>query len=748
MQASGSASAGTSATRRGGNRNKRKEREDDDDDDEPTEPAPAGASPQRPPRRGNSMAVIACHQCRARKIRCDSTRPHCANCARRGEVATCLYDAAPKRRGPDRRPGTRQRRCKSRKADELPRGASSDADADAAARAGSPMLALPAPTPVLPPPEPASPAAARAPALRISTDDGVLRGIRPAPASSAPFSAASAYAYDAPFARSAGAAYDACADPGGEHPMFPAHPSAAVHAAQQSWWDAFLRSYPLRDIATELDFLYTEPAISLAYINPRFLLETLWHPMRRLALQPAFVLASLALAHLLRSSESGRGAAGREQAAFLRQSAQDALELAWRPPADDPGSEGAGGGGAPPWVDASLAEAALLLALYEASAHPAYHPDRLARALRLLDDVLAALGLTRLDAARPDACRFAHGAAPVVAAPPPPPAACTCLPPGTPPPSARLPWDPSWGVRALRDEECRRVVWGALSLATSFRAECMALRKPDACRALRMCDPANYLVLFPNELYDRSGGGGGRTDAARATHPKNTIWALYCRSMLLANFCGNVVGDGGPANPPQTRDERETEVEELNEAWNEAQAIQEALDAHVCNLHTAVAYLCRENVYNSQMIITQGLRDLQGFPAQNRPGPLFNRRQAEEWIYYENEVIKDVTMSIQYLPDARGHHLTQRPFAVTWFYHQLAICLLLWESDGSLGDVLQLAKQILVPLDVMTALWPCDLIQGQCAALRKRLAAHCHSAGLDPPPPLPPASVALPRHTS
>ena len=49
---------------------------------------------------------------RGRKIRCDSTRPVCNNCVRRSNV--CEYDPFPKRRGPDKRPGTRQRSCKKR----------------------------------------------------------------------------------------------------------------------------------------------------------------------------------------------------------------------------------------------------------------------------------------------------------------------------------------------------------------------------------------------------------------------------------------------------------------------------------------------------------------------------------------------------------------------------------------------------------------------------------------------------------
>ncbi|KAF9653893.1 hypothetical protein BDM02DRAFT_1113700 [Thelephora ganbajun] len=80
-----------------------------------THPAlkPAGnGAKTRPPRRSSANGVVACRQCRARKIRCDSTRPGCDNCARRS--SQCEYDAVPKRRGPDKRPGTRRRSCKKR----------------------------------------------------------------------------------------------------------------------------------------------------------------------------------------------------------------------------------------------------------------------------------------------------------------------------------------------------------------------------------------------------------------------------------------------------------------------------------------------------------------------------------------------------------------------------------------------------------------------------------------------------------
>ena len=60
----------------------------------------------------NGLRSVSFVSSRARKIRCDSTRPGCNNCARRNNQ--CEYDSVPKRRGPDKRPGTRQRSCKKR----------------------------------------------------------------------------------------------------------------------------------------------------------------------------------------------------------------------------------------------------------------------------------------------------------------------------------------------------------------------------------------------------------------------------------------------------------------------------------------------------------------------------------------------------------------------------------------------------------------------------------------------------------
>ncbi|KAI0712149.1 hypothetical protein C8Q76DRAFT_622567 [Earliella scabrosa] len=85
--------------------------------------APAGRSRREKPRlelapdqplttqgKPRTRVYVACVQCRNRKIRCDGAKPICHNCSRRTENPhICTYDTAPKRRGPDRIPGARQR---------------------------------------------------------------------------------------------------------------------------------------------------------------------------------------------------------------------------------------------------------------------------------------------------------------------------------------------------------------------------------------------------------------------------------------------------------------------------------------------------------------------------------------------------------------------------------------------------------------------------------------------------------------
>lgn len=125
---------------------------------------------------------------------------------------------------------------------------------------------------------------------------------------------------------------------------------------------SFLR---LNDIATELTFLSVLPRFwssflcsfdirvnntshFLAFLNINFLSKRLLRDDERLRIQPAFILACLALAKLMKSSTMEGGSLGLQQAMMLGRDAhtafRDAVNLQW--------------------IDATLAEAALVTQIF------------------------------------------------------------------------------------------------------------------------------------------------------------------------------------------------------------------------------------------------------------------------------------------------------------------------------------------------------------------------------------------------
>lgn len=77
-------------------------------------------------------------------------------------------------------------------------------------------------------------------------------------------------------------------------------------------------------------------------------------------------------------------------------------------------------------------------------------------------------------------------------------------------------------------------------------------------------------------------------------------------------------------------------------------------------------------------------------------------------VYYQDQVAKRVKKSVMYLEEEPGRLLSRRPFQVSWFSSQVAICLALWSYDHTLMQALELAKTFLIPLDALCILWPCE----------------------------------------
>ena len=71
---------------------------------------------------------------------------------------------------------------------------------------------------------------------------------------------------------------------------------------------------------------------------------------------------------------------------------------------------------------------------------------------------------------------------------------------------------------------------------------------------------------------------------------KESIWALYCRSMLL--WCYTVGLREGPQPSGQLLEDQR--ADDAAEAWQEVHAIEDSLDAHKCNLDTGLMVATRE----------------------------------------------------------------------------------------------------------------------------------------------------------
>lgn len=161
-----------------------------------------------------------------------------------------------------------------------------------------------------------------------------------------------------------------------------------------------------------------------------------------------------------------------------------------------------------------------------------------------------------------------------------------------------------------------------------------------------------YALLFPNEVLDRVSPSYTAPDSLS---PKESIWALYCRSMLLWHYVTRLSHSNSAGQPLDERSVRipqEDLAELAQESWCETQAIEDSLDIHTCNLDTTLMYCCREYVFkyvcfrsafsgvlnfsfsSTRMTVAQIFRHLHGVDKTSvapPPGPMFSRKQAESW---------------------------------------------------------------------------------------------------------------------
>ncbi|KAH6883720.1 hypothetical protein BKA70DRAFT_1125789 [Coprinopsis sp. MPI-PUGE-AT-0042] len=560
---------------------------------------PGGGSSAYPPPppppsedKKPSNTVIACRNCRSRKIRCDSTRPMCNNCVRRNNP--CEYDAVPKRRGPDKRPGTRQRSCKKRPAP----------DDGGEGESASPVQSSQSSHHHLPPPPP-QPQPSHHPSHQHPQYSGHSPEIRLADPS--------------PYSMSFQQGYEQRGAPLGYEQKPP-----QLEMNHRSHWDRLVQNPGIAVIIQEIEFLIEGTAHMLAFIPLAHLSKRLWSDAHRLTVHPAFIYSALALARLMRSSN--RGDDNRRAAMAYRSDAVRLIEESQHHR----------------WIDLGLVEGALILAIFESSAHLEYTPANYLRSLTRLDGLIRSLALTSSDQPLANVSRFPEGGVPCVFTPTvgrelAEGRTCDCLrspavvgasPRTTSPTKTRPefppggpngmqikrfipPWPQEWTPEQIRAEEARRLCWSALDLVSAYLAQCAVDGRAGG--RFWVADSSKWALYFPGEAlesisspsmqhhphsphspsYQSQSPNLASSISPMHLTPKESIWALYCRSMLL--WCYTVgMREGPPPSGPQLEDQR---AEEVWEAWTEVQAIEDSLDAHKCNLDTGLMYATREYVH-------------------------------------------------------------------------------------------------------------------------------------------------------
>ncbi|KAI1784849.1 hypothetical protein LXA43DRAFT_174761 [Ganoderma leucocontextum] len=398
---------------------------------------------------------LACLQCRNRKVRCDGAKPECYNCMKRADptAGTCSYDAAPRRRGKDRTPGSRRlaplepkktRTTRSRIEEErrrkkaeaptpasiLPAQVTQDSSSHGPMSAMSPNYNYPdtqtessclesqvssafTTIPSLPT-VPNAPSTAKPHRWRtVPIEPQIVTVTMPVRFNLNPIEFRD---FELTFAPPDAIAIARQVE---EEEDFESVSTVStppgVQFTRETWWDALLATYSdlrtgatittdLRDTTTQivisdLRFLFQNALHWFAFVNiPRFFAR-LWDPYHRQTVQPSLIFSALGLSMFFQSSELEKGAKGREKALQLVDQARAMFDASL--------SSG--------WIDIGLVQAAWLLAMFEMQAHPRSNTSRSRSAFKNLDSLIQGLSLTMLDITDPRATVFMPGQVPVVA---------------------------------------------------------------------------------------------------------------------------------------------------------------------------------------------------------------------------------------------------------------------------------------------------------------------------------------------
>ncbi|KAI0741707.1 hypothetical protein C8Q80DRAFT_1195731 [Daedaleopsis nitida] len=659
-----------------------------------TKPPRIALDPSQPPTiRGTprERVYVACHECRARRVRCDGAKPACFNCRRRNphvESFSCTYDVAPKRRGIDKVPGSRTRARNSAKASPQPRF------------------------------------------------EDILHGFDPSK-----FNADAVDSYRLPSPPPVDAE-----EQNGEPEQMPVDTGPAVQFTKDTWWDALLALYAngcvdpkpnTLDLTTDRRVASTKQVLAdvrlglrvsvywASFIHPLRLLESMSDPSRRHTIQPSLVFSMLAVTELVRGSELKEGAASRIRALKLVEHAHCSLQASLNSN----------------WVDIGLVQAAWFIAYFEMQSHPDQSLARRRSALVLLDSLIRLLSLTSLDADHPQSRYSIFGTYsdmyPGQARPPgavdgeswsrasaqTSPATTSTTATGCSCDKFML-WKqwpaiaevaPTWGVITMwpskmgegemRKEEFRRMVWSSLMLTAGHH--CSTSMMGDTLD-LYIGDHASYSLLFPGDTLCRAG---------LAPVPRDNVWNLCLRAMLLwhaAIRCRN--------NQKLGAQER---TQFATGAWLEADAIEATLGRHSCDTFGVITWQTRACLSMIRMCASHEFSRFAPEITTNGTWELY-RGKIQTWLHELIAAGESVSGQLQ-------DDEARRPILLCWFTGHMIRALGLYEADNTLLLALDAAKKLVAPMELLMRLWPCKEERDKWQRHRYQLVKYCQQAGVEPP---------------
>ncbi|KAF9568802.1 hypothetical protein CPC08DRAFT_624611 [Agrocybe pediades] len=761
-------------------------------------------APDQPPTtqgKPRARVYVACVQCRTRKIRCDGAKPVCHNCSRRTNAnSECNYDPIPKRRGPDKTPGARQRAARELEATihgpapRRRRRNTSNTEPYPASRATqtpsepSPILTGPLATN----PSHDSPVETSGTSnsnAHVATDSEYspgpytcsCHGAAHCPAilqaesiSNPSVSVSEVNSFDGAldsvplYAPNAGRSYIAEVDEDGNErqddrntPEIGSAPS--VEFSRKIWWESLLTSYMYPstssrpssltfsqretaafNISSDLRFIFKASNYWFSFFHIPSFFGNFFDSERRQRIQPSLVLSLLALSTFWQSSEVGYGKEGRERALRLRDEAQSAMDASFN----------AG------WIDETLAQAAWLLALFEVCAHPRHTSYRSTSAMVMLDSIIRSLSLTHVDADDPNASLFSPGTVPVVDSPRP---QTSWLPASPSSPNSHLPMHPYNGMPAQPAPDvgcsCNTItlahkwpqvaehapLWGQTAAWDPSWTEA-EIRK-ESCR--RLCWSAMFLAAG-HISYATARRGGGLDYDLFISDPAN--YAIL--------FSGEKVARSPSLSHQSSKDTiwalhdrsfllwhsciRMRNNETAPDSERAQFAVKAWLEAdsleQTLNRHTCAiekAFIFQAREYIFNTRMCISYEFQRYIPlATANFNGLFHRRKAEEWLTHQAQVAERFMYGLHTITGNATNILARRPFFVFWFMGQIHRSLSLWECDHTLTVALEVCKALIPAIDYLTALWPCPEQRLRYDSLREKVTASCHLAGIQGPPPL------------